>query len=159
MQKEISVYNRNGELLNVFSIIFTERTTKHFKLDPETFYKRYTNHIPEKNIEMMIDEAAPFTIPSLIDTKTHIHQGNDGEYICYPNQINSMEEAIKIASDWCLITVFHIREKADICWFESFGDWMILVTKEGKEKPSPFHQFPLWIQNGFLGWKVEVSGK
>lgn len=160
MNKFISVYDRDGKLLNEFQINFLQRNTSEFSLDPETFYKKHSGVIPEKNVEMRLDESAPFTIPSLVDAKTHLHKGNDNEwYICYPKQIQTMEEAIDFAKNWCLLTTFHLTQKADVSWFESFGKWMVELTvtavKEEKSSPKPFEQFPLWIQNGRLGWKVE----
>jgi len=158
MLKNISIYDKNGTLLNEFSILFFQRKTFQLKLDQEKFYQRFSGNIPEETFEMLIDESAPFTIPSLVDYQTHIHTGNDGErYICYPRQINSLQEATEIAKSWCLITVFHITQHADSSWFESFGDWMVLAAKSNKETPDSFKEFPLWIQNGFLKWKVVIS--
>lgn len=161
MRKCISIYDKEGKLLNEFQIDFLQRKASELKLDPETFYLAFGKIIPDENIEMMVDESAPFTIPSLIDAKTHLHKGNDDEsYICYPKQIQTMEIAIEFAKNWCLITVFHLKERADISWFESFGKWMVTLAdsavKEGKELPKPFEEFPLWIQHGYLGWRVEV---
>lgn len=159
MRKKISIYDRNNNLLNEFSIRLEKRETKNLKLDIKNFYEKYSGNIPEETVEMMIEHSNPFTIPKLLEAKTHIHQGNDGKwYICYPREINSLEEAIELAKNWALGTVFHMQERADISWFESFGDWMILATKSKKRKmPSSFKEFPLWIQNGFLKWKIKID--
>jgi hypothetical protein len=158
MLKCISVYDRDGKLLNEFQINFLQRKLSEFKLDPKTFYLEYGKIIPENNIEMMVEESAPFTIPSLVDANTHIHKGNDGQqYICYPRQIESVGVAIQFAKNWCLLTTFHLTQKADVAWFESFGNWMIKKTQAYQDPPNSFQEFTLWIQNGSLGWKVEIS--
>ena len=157
MRKEFCVYDKNGKILNVFSIVFVKRKTKDLKLDPEKFYNKFGNYIPKETIEMMVKLSVSFTIPRLLTAGTHLHKGNDRrQYICYPQQIDTIEEAIKIASDWCLITVFHMKQRADVAWFESFGEWIITATKSGKENVSAFTEFPLWIQNGWLEWSVKV---
>jgi hypothetical protein len=162
MLKIIYVYNKDGRLIQDFQIDFLQRNKSEFQLDPEKFYQAFGKKIPDENIELMIHESSPFTILDLIASDTHVHQGNDGNmYICYPLQIISMEEALDFAINWCLLTTFHLNQKADIAWFESFGRWMVELTvlamKDGKDLPKPFAQFPLWIQNGRLGWRVEVS--
>jgi hypothetical protein len=162
MLKNFSIYDKNGLLLNEFSIDFLQRKTSELKLDKQSFYLEFGKSIPEENIEMLLHETAPFTIPSLIDAKTHLHRGNDDEwYICYPKQIKTMEDAISLAKNWCLVTVFHMMQRADVSWFESFGTWLIYITegavKAGNPLPKPFEQFPLWIQNGYLRWDIEIS--
>lgn len=158
MNKFISVYDRDGKLLNEFQINFLQRKQSEFSLDPQTFYLEYGKIIPQSTVEMIVEESAPFTIPSLVDAKTHIHQGNDGQqYICYPREIESIGVAIQLAKNWCLITTFHLTQKADVAWFEDFGNWMIRKTQAYQDSPNSFQEFPLWIQNGFLKWRVEIS--
>ncbi len=158
MNKRISVYDRDGKLLNEFQINFLQRKKSGLKLDLEEFYLEYGKAIPEDNIEMLIHETAPFTISSLIEFETHIHKGNDGQqYICYPKQIQTMETAIEFAKNWSLITVFHLKNHADVSWIESYGDWMVDNSKNGMQKPDSFKQFPLWIQYGLPRWRAEIS--
>ena len=73
MNKFISVYDRDGKLLNEFQINFLQRKQSEFSLDPQTFYLEYGKIIPQSTVEMMVEESAQFTIPSLVDAKTHIH--------------------------------------------------------------------------------------
>jgi len=151
------VYDRNETEINDFFIRFITRTRDQLQLDPNNFYLKFGGEIPYQTIEMKIHGNEEFILHLLV-MDTHIHKGNDNEmYICYPKQINSMDEAILIAKDWCLITTFHLIEKADVGWFESFGNWMIEKTKSYQDPPNSFQEFPLWIQNGLLEWKVEIN--
>ena len=161
MIKIISIFDKYGKLLDEFSIDFLQREISELELDQESFYKKFGGEIPDQTIEMKIHEDEK-CIFRLLEMDTHIHRGNDNNmYICYPSKLNSIEAAINCAKDWCLITMFHLTKRADVSWFESFGKWMVEETKSAiesdNELPKPFTEFPLWIQNGFLKWRVEIS--
>ncbi len=152
-----TVCDKNNKEINDFSIKFIPRTKDELQLDANNFYLKHGGIIPDQTIEMKIHEHEDFIL-HLLAMDTHIHKGNDNNmYICYPQKINSMDDAINIAKNWCLITTFHLTQKADVAWFEDFGNWMIRKTQAYQDPPNSFQEFPLWIQNGFLKWKVEVS--
>ncbi|MFZ2151212.1 MAG: hypothetical protein WAZ12_02505 [Candidatus Absconditicoccaceae bacterium] len=158
MRRRICVYNKDGELLNEFEISFFQRDRNELQLDLESFYKKYSGVIPEKNVEMRLDESAPFTIPTLLEFKTHIHLGKDMEwYICYPPKIDSMQDAIDIAKSWAILTVFQMKYNVDPNILESFGRWILDKASPCKNNLSPFTEIPLWIENEWPKWKVEIN--
>ncbi|MCF7834426.1 hypothetical protein K9M48_00020 [Candidatus Gracilibacteria bacterium] len=157
MRKKFCVYTKDGELLNEFEISFFQRNSDELQLDQESFYRKYSGKIPDKNVEMRLDESAPFTFPTLVDSKIHIHLGKDMEwYICYPPKINSMEEAITLAKNWAILTIFHLKYNVDPNILEAFGSWILEKVGTGKKELSPFLEIPLWIEHEWPKWRIEI---
>jgi hypothetical protein len=158
MKLIINVRGKEKEILSTFHITICKRTKKEFQLDPETFYKQYAGKIHDQTFEIMVNQTTPFSLVDLVSHKTHVHEGNDKkQYICYPTEVKSFPEAVSLAMMWVLVTTFHMKYRADVGFFESFGKW-ILRKSHTRDDVNPFDEFPLWISET-MGWKIELTSK
>lgn len=134
-----------------------QRKQKNFQLDPDKFYREWNNgKLHDQNIEMMIEETSPFSIDDMLKKAVHIHQGNDNkQYVCYPPEVKTMNQAVKIAVSWSIVTILHMKYQADASLFENFANWILKKTATGK-CGTIFDELPLWIIETFK-WKVEFK--
>ena len=153
----IEISDKNGEIVGMFSIDLCKRTKEQFQLDPETFYRQYNDgKLHDQNIELMIKKTARFSIDDMVAKAAHVHQGNDEKsYVCYTPEVKTMDEAIKIAVFWSILTAFHMKYQADIGFFLSFHEWMKKRSANGRKLDS-MDEFPLWIVTN-REWKVEFD--
>lgn len=142
--------------VHTFVISFLLRKREILQLDQKNFYMKYTGKIPDQNVEMQLISSDPLSVDVLRDSGAHIHIGNDDKpYICYPPQLQSIEDAKEVAQKWCIVTVFHMMYSADPNLFEAFGRYLLKKSKEDSSL-NVFDEWVLWIKEKY-DFQIEIS--
>lgn len=159
MTREIRIIDATSNIVGSFIMEFCDRTPDQFQMEPENFYRKYNKGVLHKqNIEIIIRSSSPFSLEDMVKKEIHLHQGKDmNQYICYPPRLATMDEAMKMARSWAIMTTFHMLKYADASYFEGFGRWLLAKSDDG-ESVSPFQEIPLWIAARF-NWNIEIKSK
>lgn len=109
MQKKIIVHSKLGSLVFV-CMIHTANAIDELKLSPYEFYRKWrisedTPSLPHCEVELLqMDQLEKLSY----DIQLHIHKQKGKQFMCYTEDLSSVEVAYLMWKAWCVGTVYSL---------------------------------------------------